>query len=470
MLLAAATLITSIAPRGLAQNIDLAAVPTRDTVQLTIYNAEDLTLVRETRVVTFSPGTNTLQFSWANTLIDPTSVQIEFLSEGHQLSLIDTVYPHDRNQMLYWAVESEFDGEATIQITYFTSGISWSADYVVTASNDETQADIKGFVTVTNNSGEDYADATIRMVVGRVNLVERIAELARRGFGVQPGRGGREVERLRRNTAVAGALMEADSLSASAPASAPQVIKEGLSEYFIFTVDGEQTVPNQWSKRIASTHTDDAPIELLYRYRPRQYGNQLVKMFIMTNDSEAGLGESPLPDGVVRIFKENGRDGLSYIGQQQTQYIAITDKLELNLGADPNVIFELVSQSATRDNIWIRDRNRPVRRVEDGAEGIDDRSTVIGWQSNVTYLQHIRNYTGREIQVEVRRNVPGDSTWTSATPTTNHNAQTAEYTVTVAPGEDAAVRYLIATRVGHNAEQNRLLVEAGEVPAAFWTE
>jgi len=32
-----------------AQNIDLATVPSRDSVQLTIYNAEDITLVRETR-------------------------------------------------------------------------------------------------------------------------------------------------------------------------------------------------------------------------------------------------------------------------------------------------------------------------------------------------------------------------------------------------------------------------------------
>jgi len=36
-----------------AENIDLSTVPSRDTVQLTIYNSEDITLVRETRKVTF---------------------------------------------------------------------------------------------------------------------------------------------------------------------------------------------------------------------------------------------------------------------------------------------------------------------------------------------------------------------------------------------------------------------------------
>jgi hypothetical protein len=42
---------------------------------LTIYNSEDITLVRETRTVTFKQGHQPAAvFSWANTLIDPTSV------------------------------------------------------------------------------------------------------------------------------------------------------------------------------------------------------------------------------------------------------------------------------------------------------------------------------------------------------------------------------------------------------------
>jgi hypothetical protein len=110
-----------------ARNVDLSTVPRRNTVQLTIYNSEDLTLVRETRTITFKKGVNPLQFSWANTLIDPTSVELRFLSNADKLELLDTTYPHDKPQILYWNVKSEIDGEARIQITYFTSGITWSA-------------------------------------------------------------------------------------------------------------------------------------------------------------------------------------------------------------------------------------------------------------------------------------------------------------------------------------------------------
>ena len=38
---------------------------------------------------------------------------------------------------------------------------------------------LEGFVRVNNNTGEEYEDAQVRLVVGRINLVEKIAELAR---------------------------------------------------------------------------------------------------------------------------------------------------------------------------------------------------------------------------------------------------------------------------------------------------
>src|SRR5258708_27551860 len=161
-----------------ARNVDLSTVPKRDSVQLTIYNSEDATVVRETRTVTFKKGANPLQFSWANTLIDPTSVELKFLTSADKLDVLDTTYPHDKPQQLYWNVQSEIDGEATIQITYFTSGITWSADYVLIADKDEKQLSFDGFVRVFNNSGEEYEDAQVRLVVGTINLVEKIAQLA----------------------------------------------------------------------------------------------------------------------------------------------------------------------------------------------------------------------------------------------------------------------------------------------------
>jgi len=84
--------------------------------------------------VVFKEGNNPLQFSWANTLIDPTSVRLRFLTHADQLDVLDTTFPHDRPQELTWNVGSEHAGAATLEISYFTSGISWQAAYDVFVS------------------------------------------------------------------------------------------------------------------------------------------------------------------------------------------------------------------------------------------------------------------------------------------------------------------------------------------------
>jgi hypothetical protein len=286
--LAALCLLHPAAAR--AGNVDLSTVPARDAVQLTIYNSEDLTLVRDRRKVTFKVGENPLQFSWANTLIDPTSVQLKFVSQVDKLEVLDTTFPHDRPHLLRWNVKSEFDGEATIEISYFTSGISWTADYVCVADKDEKTLDLEGFVRVTNNSGEEYENAQVRLVVGTINLVEKIAELARVPTA--------EVPQLAKNLQLehrwhAGRKMlgrgsglgDGDDFgSVPADAKPKEVIKEGLSEYFIYTIEGTETIPNGWSKRLRSFEGQDAAFKIEYRYRPAEYGEQLVRMYVLRND------------------------------------------------------------------------------------------------------------------------------------------------------------------------------------------
>ncbi|MEO1236107.1 MAG: hypothetical protein AAFX76_04895, partial [Planctomycetota bacterium] len=315
-----------------ADNIDLSTVPDRDTVQLTIYNSEDLTLVRETRKVVFREGNNPLQFSWANTLIDPTSVRLRFLTHADRLDVLDTTFPHDKPQELTWNVGSEHAGEATIEISYFTSGVSWSADYVLIASADESTASVEGHVTVHNQSGEDYADAQVRLVVGTINLIERIADLARRSGRDFEDLSRRERQDFRREVAldaIALGVRAAEAAPSAAPSEPKQIVKQGLSEYFIFTIEGTEDLPNNLRKRLPSFRADAAPLAVEYRYRPQQYGDQLVRMFLMTNDEASDLGGSPLPNGAVRVFRQtaDGR-GLSFLARQNVQYVPIGEDIE----------------------------------------------------------------------------------------------------------------------------------------------
>lgn len=481
-------LLLVVCGSALARNVDLSTVPRRDTVSLTIYNSEDLTLVRETRAVTFRKGVNPLQFSWASTLIDPTSVELRFVSRADQLDVLDTTFPHDRPQVLYWNVQSEFDGEATIEITYFTSGITWSADYVAIADEAESTVRLEGFVRVSNHSGEEYEDASVRLIVGSINLVEKIAELAQIAPQQVAQLGAGQKQEFSKRAA-RDMLKEADRAPAAAvPATAPprekEIIKEGLSEYFVFAIEGTETIRHGWSKRMRSIEAAAVPVKAQYRYRPAEYGDQLVRMYLMVNDKASRLGDTPLPDGVVRVFRENGRgggaggaggpgggagggaggtgEGLSYLAQQAIRYVPVGDKIELNLGPDPEVVFELIKRRAWRDNLWARaDGADVLRRVDGPGARVEVNSTIAGWDEHELYVQRVRNYTDKPIELEIRRTFPGHVTFKShGLSPALHDYQTVQLKASARPGEKLELPFEIVRHQGRSAKQlNVTLVE-----------
>jgi hypothetical protein len=452
-----------------ARNIDLSTVPPRATVQLTIYNAEDLTLVRETRAVSFKKGVNPLQFSWANTLIDPTSVELEFLDHQAELEVLDTSYPHDKPEMLYWNVHSAYEGEATLAISYFTSGIAWQADYLGISNPAEDRLSLESFVRVYNSSGEDYENAQVRLVVGKINLVEKIAQLAQ-AAKARGAREGRKEEKPDLRLRAAKQAM-AEAMPAPKPAFAgavydaleapKEVAKEGLGEYFIYTIEGTETIPNGWSKRLRSFEAHDVPFKVQYRYRPQEYGERLVRLYLLKNDSASKLGTTPLPDGTIRIFRDNGRDGLSYLAAQTLRYIPIGDKIELNLGEDPEVIFELIKLKVARDEILLRLRGVEVYRKLGGGVQFESDSTVAGWDEHEVYTQRIRNYSRQPIELEIRRAYQGDVVFKSDLKPTLHDFRTVQFTTNVAPGEKKDLLHEVLTRQGKNAKKNNVELAEG---------
>jgi hypothetical protein len=149
--------------------VDLVTLPAKDMTQLTIYNSADLTLVRDARSLTLREGTNKLQFSWANTLIDPTSLSMLPKAHADKIDIADLTFPPRVQNLGLWNIESGIGGKVPIEITYLTSGLSWRAFYMGTLTEDEKTMRLQGYVRVTNNSGEDYENAQTRLIVGKVN-------------------------------------------------------------------------------------------------------------------------------------------------------------------------------------------------------------------------------------------------------------------------------------------------------------
>jgi hypothetical protein len=447
-----------------AENVDLSTVPSRSTVQLTIYNSEDITLVRETRVVTFKQGMNPLQFSWANTLIDPTSVELKFLTHVDKLDVLDTTFPHAKPQMLYWNVQSEIDGEVEIEISYFTSGITWSADYLCIADKQEQQMSFEGFVRVFNNSGEEYENAQVRLVVGTINLVEKIAQLANIQVPEVPMMDDALYEESKRE--VLSRSLSLGGMAGGVPGiveKPKEIIKEGLSEYFIYTIEGTETISNGWSKRMRSLEGQMSPFKIEHRYRPQEYGDQLVRMYLLNNDVNSKLGTTPLPDGVVRVFRDNGRDGLSYLTQQDIKYVPIGDKIELNLGRDPEVVHEFMKLRTFRDDLILQIHGtNEFRKI--GADAFkEENASIVGWDDHEILAERIRNYSGKAIDVEIRRTLPGHIIFKSSIEPKLHDYQTVELRTTIPAGKRNDLSFELVRKQGNSVKQSNITLEKAEV-------
>jgi len=372
--------------------VDLVTLPSRDTVQLTIYNSADMTLVRESRALTLKDGKNKLQFSWANTLIDPTSLEMLPKANADKINIADLTYPPRVRNLGLWNIESGVSGKVPVEITYLTSGLSWRAFYMGTLTEDEKTMRLQGYVRVTNNSGEDYENAQTRLIVGKIHILDEIAELARREYPY--GRPGEPtpVPRLAVPRPSRGRMagMVVEEAVAELALKPKEIKKEGLSEYFLYTIDGTETIPTGWSKRLISFDVDEVSVVNLYKYEEERYGRAVVRFLSFKNDKEHKLGETPIPGGLLKVYRSADEQGhLSYTGQSSFKYIPVDEDVELNLGAVGDVVVEpTLMDFETKNYRFDRDRN------------------ISGWDEVRKFKIEVKNTRDIGVKVEIKRNFP----------------------------------------------------------------
>jgi hypothetical protein len=370
--------------------VDLVTLPTRDTVQLTIYNSADMTLVRESRALTLKEGRNSLQFSWENTLIDPTSLQMLPRAQADKINITELVYPPRVNNLGVWDIESGVSGKVPVEITYLTSGLTWRAFYMGTLSRDEKTMRLQGYVRVTNNSGEDYENAQTRLIVGKVHILDQIAELARRQYPY--GRPGEVVpEKASAKQPMLGDMpMRGQRLRevADKATKAKEIVKEGLSEYFLYTIEGTETIPTGWSKRLQSFDIEGVPVVNLYKFEQERYGSNVVRFLSFKNDEAHKLGQTPIPDGLLKVYRGvDEQKHLSYEGQSSFKYIPVNEEVELNLGAVADVVVEPKLMDYKTEN-----------------HRFDNHLNVAGWDEVQTFRVEVRNTREVPVRIEIQRN------------------------------------------------------------------
>jgi len=247
------------------------------------------------------------------------------------------------------------------------------------------------YVRVTNNSGEDYENAQTRLIVGKVHLLDEIAELARRQYPYgRPDEFREMADRLDVPAAMPsrlarGLVMEKAAMAEMAP---KEIKKEGLSEYFLYTIEGTETIPTGSSKRLPSFDVDEVPVINLYRYEEERYGQSVVRFLSFKNDQKHKLGDTPIPGGTLKVFRtvDDARH-LSYTGQSAFKYIPVDEEVELNLGPVADVVVEPKLMDYKTENYEFGNKDE-----------------ISGWDEIRTFKIEVKNTRDIPVEVEIKRN------------------------------------------------------------------
>ncbi len=240
---------------------------------------------------------------------------------------------------LEWLVDNRNPVNHEVEISYLAHAMSWNCDYVVLLNAEDNKIDLKGWVTLVNNTGTTFKNAGLKLVAGDVNVIpEEPVGYSARG------------------------LAKAASYERK---EEPQFQQKDLFEYKIYSLQRRTDVNNNESKQIELVAAHDATARkvLIYdgmqdgwrywmndnSYRSQgsfgQQSNTKVGVYVIfKNEEKAGLG-LPLPKGKVRVYKKDNDGKEQFVGEDNLDHTAKGEEVKLYLGN----AFDVVASRVQKD-------------------------------------------------------------------------------------------------------------------------
>jgi hypothetical protein len=303
---------------------------------------------------------------------------------------------------LIWLLSNRQAGPQTVEASYLTDDMNWSADYVLTLANTEKTADLNGWVTVVNNSGTEFRNALLQLVAGAVNVVPRAPR--------------------------PGPMLQMRAMAAPAP---PQFAQENISEYHLYTMDRRTTLQNNESKQISLLEAANFPIEKDYEVNGQSYYYQQqmtpgqpakdpVEVHLKFKNSQSSSLGMPLPAGTVRVYQADSKGRMQFVGEDHIDHTPKDEKLDLHIGN----AFDIVEE-----------------RKQTDYQRIDRHTTETAFEIR------LRNHKSEAVTVEVNEPIGGDWTITeSSFKYEKTSASSARFMVPVPANGEAVLTYRVQTR------------------------
>lgn len=313
---------------------------------------------------------------------------------------------------LSWKLGASAPAKFEAELGYITGGMDWQAAYNLVAPEKGEQLDIVGWVTVTNQSGKVFDNASVKLMAGNVQKL-------------QPNRP-MPVAKAARMEMMAGAMMDA------------AVTEKAFDEFHLYTLPRAVTLRDRETKQVEFMRATGVKAPVVYVYDGaaqfgRFYGNQIrdpgygvqsnKKVWVMRefkNSEENKLG-LPLPQGRLRFYRRDDADGrIEFTGESEIEHTAKNEMIRVKTGDAFDVVGERVRTNFSGSN-----------RQDYAEEDFEIK---------------VRNRKAEPITVRVVEHLYRWSNWSITQKSdefTKKDAQTIEFNVTVAPDQEKIVTYRV---------------------------
>ncbi len=208
---------------------------------------------------------------------------------------------------LRWQVQAAQSAVHKAVISYLTEGLNWKADYVGRLNKDDSKLTLACWVTVENKSGKTFKDARLKLMAGKLNRI-------------QPQ----------------NPRMMTKSLMAMDEMAAPSFSEKAFFEYHLYSLDRLTTIANNQVKQIQLFPETEAKANKEYLVRS-DADNKVNVIVTLSNSKQNKLG-IPLPAGVVRLYKADGKD-MEFVGEDAVKHTPKDEEVKIKVGQ----AFDLVS-------------------------------------------------------------------------------------------------------------------------------
>jgi hypothetical protein len=233
--------------------------------------------------------------------------------------LPDTLYSRPT---LIWTVANEGAAKHRVEASYLAGKLAWSADYVLTVARDDKAAGLNGWVTLTNGSGTAFRNARLQLVAGDLNRV-------RQAIG----------------------KMRGDLMARNAAAEAQPMAQEAFSDYHLYTLGRKTTINNNQTKQVSLLEGTGVPVvkryvvegQAFYYHNTHHPGSpikdQVEVYYQFANEEKGGLG-MPMPSGIVRVYQEDSKGGVQFVGEDRIGHTPKDEVLNVKIGSAFDVVAE----------------------------------------------------------------------------------------------------------------------------------